>query len=293
MHLLHCTITNHINFKRMNTYTLITNQIIANIKNAKSWSDMINATSPVNITGRPYNGINRFLLGKSKYKSRIWGTFKQITQYGGRVKKGEKSSIVALWMRYKPKDATGATEERWYLKLYHVFNVEQCTFIDGNEYLAQLEGKLNKDAIPATADKVVSSYLKREHIQLVTVQNHSTPYYSPAKDLISITDHLLYKNNNEYLMTLYHEIVHSTGHPKRLHRFDVGSSVFGSHDYSLEELVAEIGANFLSASTGVSYDFMNSVAYIKSWIPHLEQHPRWIVSAASKAERAVESVLNC
>ena len=275
----------------MNTYNMITNQIIANMKNAKTWSDMITARNPVNITGRPYNGINRFLLGRSKYHSRIWGTFKQITQYGGRVQKGEKSSIVALWITYKPKNDDDNEDERWYLKLYHVFNIEQCTFIDDNEYLALLEGKLNEDDIPVSAQTVVSDYLQRENLKLVTVQHHSTPFYSPAKDLISITDHTLYKNNNEYLMTLYHEMIHSTGHPQRLHRFEVGSSVFASRDYSFEELVAEIGANFLSASTGISPDFMNSVAYIKSWVSHLEQHPRWIVSAASKAERAADLIV--
>lgn len=294
----------------MNAYKQITNRIIENLEKASSWSDMITAQNPVNITGRPYRGINLLLLGMSGYNSRIWGTFRQITQYGGRVRKGEKSSVVAFWSRYKTNFSTASqddvsagsnahadnatqAEERWYLKLYHVFNVEQCDFIEGNEYLAQLEGKTNTEAIPATPGKVVAEYFKREGIMFYTVEKHITPFYNPAKDLIGISDYKLYKNSSEFLLTLYHEIIHSTGHPSRLNRFTVGDSILQTkHAYTVEELVAEIGANFLASATGVDADFMNSVAYIKSWISHLKEHPRWIVSAASKAEKAVEYVMN-
>ena len=277
----------------MNSYQMITNQIISNLENATTWSDMISSGRPINITGRPYRGINLMLLYNSSFKSRIWGTFRQIIKHGGRVRRSEKSSIVGFWSKYKPEPSEQNKEptERWYLKIYRVFNVEQCEFIEENEYLDSLEGKLNEEPIPKVPNEVVSEYLKRENITLQRISQHSVPYYSPNKDLISISDHILYKSNDEYFMTLYHELTHSTGHPKRLKRFEVGSTVFGSQDYSLEELVAEIGANFLSAETAIKPDFLNSVSYIKGWIPQLIEHPRWIVSAASKAEQAVEYIL--
>jgi antirestriction protein ArdC len=278
----------------MNSYQQITDQIIANLENAKGWSDMISfGNRPINIIGRPYQGVNLMLLYKPEYKSRIWGTFNQIIKHGGKIRKGEKSSMVAFWSKYQPKPTAEGKkpEEKWFLKIYRVFNVEQCEFIDGNEYLESLEGKLNEDPIPAAPDEVVSDYLKRENIALQRIVRHSVPFYSPKKDLISITDHALYENNEEYLMTLFHELIRSTGHPKRLKRCEVGSSIFGSQEYSLEELVAEIGANFLSAETDVKPDFLNSVGYIKGWIPKLKEHPRWIVSAAAKAEKATEFIL--
>jgi antirestriction protein ArdC len=134
-------------------------------------------------------------------------------------------------------------------------------------------------------------YLNRENITVQRINHHATPYYSPKKDLISIPDRPLYKNNDEFYMTLFHEVIHSTGHPRRLNRFEVGGGVFGSQDYSLEELVAEIGANYLSAETSINPDFMNSVGYIKGWVSKLKEHPRWIVSAAARAEKAVGFVL--
>ena len=278
----------------MNSYQQITDQIIANLEKAKGWSDMISYSNrPISINGRPYQGVNVMLLYRPEYKSRIWGTFRQIIKHGGKVKKGEKSSIVSFWSKFTPKptDDNKNPEERWYLKIYRVFNVDQCDFIEGNEYLEYLEGKLNEESIPAVPEEVVSDYLKREYITLQRNSRHSTPFYSPNKDFISITDRKLYKNNDEYYMTLYHEMIHSTGHPKRLNRFEIGSNVFGSEEYSLEELVAEIGANFLSAETEIKPDFLNSVGYIKGWIPQLIKHPRWIVSAASKAEQSVEFIL--
>ena len=184
---------------------MITNQIISNLENATSWSDMISSGRPINITGRPYRGINLMLLYNTRFKSRIWGTFRQIIKHGGKIRKGEKSSIVCFWSRYKPEptDENKNPSERWYLKIYRVFNVEQCEFIEGNEYLESLDDTLNEEPISAIADEVVSDYLNREGIKLQTIDHHSVPYYSPSKDLISITDHSHYKNNDEYFMTLY------------------------------------------------------------------------------------------
>lgn len=278
----------------MNSYEQITQKIIENLEKANTWSDMISYShGPVNITGRPYNGINLMLLYNTEYSSKIWGTFKQIIQHGGKIKKGEKSSIVAFWSRYKPapSEENKNPEESWYLKIYRVFNVSQCEFIDGNEYLEYLEGKLNTEAIPSAPQELVDDYLNRECIAIQRFKKRAVPFYSPGKDAIGIPESTLYKSNDEYFMTLYHELVHSSGHPKRLNRFEVNGVVFNKQDYSLEELVAEIGANFLAAETAIKPDFLNSVSYVKHWVNHLKDHPRWIVSAAAKAEAATKFIL--
>ncbi len=280
----------------MNSYEQITNQIITNLENAKTWSDMINARNPINITGRAYRGINIMLLYNASYKSRIWGTFRQIIKHGGKVNKGEKSSLVGFWSKYKPTPTKQAkelveVEERWYLKVYRVFNVEQCEFIEGNEYLEALEGKLNEEPVPTIPQELTDDYLRRESIELDTDHFNPVAMYSPGKDSITMPDRSIYTCNDEFFMTLFHEMAHSTGHPKRLNRFEVSSSKYDFDGYCLEELVAEIAANFLSAETGINPDFFNSLAYIKGWIPSLKEHPRWIVSAAAKAERAVEYIL--
>lgn len=277
----------------MNSYEQITQKIIENLEAAKSWSSMISYRNyPVNITGRPYQGINRMLLYNTTYKSRIWATFRQIVQYGGKIRKGESSSIVAFWSRYlPPKQGEEKPKERWYLKCYRVFNTDQCDWLEENEYLPYLQGKINEEPAFAVPEEVVGDYLAREGIDLHTDKLIPCAVYKTSKDGIVVPERSMFKNNDEYYLTLYHELVHSTGHPKRLKRFEVGDSIYGSSEYSLEELVAEIGANFLASETDINADFMNSVAYIKGWIPKLKEHPKWIVSAAAKAEAAANFIL--
>ena len=65
---------------------------------------------------------------------------------------------------------------------------------------------------------------------------------------------------------------------------------FGDADYSKEELVAEMGAAFLCAATGIDPDatLTNSAAYIKNWLRVLNDDPQMIVQAASKAQKAAD-----
>ena len=68
---------------------------------------------------------------------------------------------------------------------------------------------------------------------------------------------------------------------------------FGSETYSKEELVAELGASYLVNASGLetSSSFRNSTAYIQRWLSALKDDKRFIVSAASKAEKAVRLIL--
>jgi antirestriction protein ArdC len=99
----------------------------------------------------------------------------------------------------------------------------------------------------------------------------------------------------EFYSTLFHEMVHSTGHRDRLGRLDVGVKLasFGSEEYSKEELIAEIGSAFLMNHIGIETikTFKNSAAYIQSWLKVLRDDKRFIVSASSKAEKAMKYIL--
>ena len=94
-----------------------------------------------------------------------------------------------------------------------------------------------------------------------------------------------------YYGTLFHELVHSTGHESRLHR--IFGDRFGDELYSKEELVAEMGAAFLCAIAGIANEHTdrNTTAYIQNWITTLEKDNRLIVHAAANAQRAVDLIL--
>jgi antirestriction protein ArdC len=103
----------------------------------------------------------------------------------------------------------------------------------------------------------------------------------------------LFKDSESYYVTLYHELIHSTGHSKRLNRFadNVDSGIFGSESYSKEELIAELGAAFLCARTKIdNRQVKQSAGYIQSWLKALKNDSRFVIHAASKAQKAVDFV---
>jgi antirestriction protein ArdC len=96
-----------------------------------------------------------------------------------------------------------------------------------------------------------------------------------------------------YYATLFHELVHSTGHPRRLARFtpDAPPPPFGTPDYSREELVAELGAAFLCAEAGISNCTIdNSAAYLAGWLRVLRTDKRAVVLAAGAAAKAANLI---
>lgn len=102
-------------------------------------------------------------------------------------------------------------------------------------------------------------------------------------------------SSNIVAVLVFHELAHSTGSEKRLNRFSLGSLLNESKEcYSKEELIAEISSTTILSTLGLETpsSFRNSVAYIQGWIKALNDDKRMIVSAASKAEKAVSLIMN-
>lgn len=120
----------------------------------------------------------------------------------------------------------------------------------------------------------------------------------PAKDMIAVPPRESFASNEAFLVTLLHEMGHSTGHPNALGR-DLGGT-FGSKSYAFEELIAEFSSMFSASDLGLSGDldpesdhFKQHVAYLQSWQSALEDDPDLLFRAASAAEKATESVIGC
>ena len=255
-------------------------------------------------TGRPYSLLNQMLLGKAGE----WATFKQITEAGGKVKKGEKSSIVVFWKfnEVKKTNSKGeeVTERIPMLRYFNVFHVETQTEDIKVKDRPVTETKVvahptapqtdaEWEAIEA-ADEVVRAYLDRSGVKLTEVFGSDRAFYRPATDSVEVPARAQFKDAAEFYATLFHELTHSTGHESRLDRFrDAGSHAFGSENYSKEELVAELGASALVNLFGIETksQFRNSTAYIQSWIKALRNDTKLIVSASSKAEKAINFII--
>ncbi|MCA9068060.1 MAG: DNA primase, partial [Planctomycetaceae bacterium] len=112
-------------------------------------------------------------------------------------------------------------------------------------------------------------------------------------DTIEIAEPARFESRESYYATLFHECVHSSGHSKRLDRgLDTRLAPFGSPDYSREELVAEMGAAFLAAASGISPPTIEqSAAYIDGWRKKLTDDKKLVIAAAGAAQRAADWIL--
>ena len=173
------------------------------------------------------------------------------------------------------------------LRYYNVFHISQ---VDGVEPLTLPFAEV--EPIEA-ADKIITEYVEREHITFEECASNEA-FYSPSNDRVVVPMKEQYENINEYYSTTFHELTHSTGHKSRLARLETGAiASFGSETYSKEELVAEIGSASLMNMLGIEtpQTFKNSTAYIQNWLQVLKNDNKFIVSASSKAEKAVNFIL--
>ena len=102
-----------------------------------------------------------------------------------------------------------------------------------------------------------------------------------------------FKSDASYYSVLFHELVHSTGHESRLKRETLTQMAeFGDDNYSLEELVAEIGTCYLQSYAGITSEFQQSAAYLQGWLAKFKGEKRFIFQAARAAQKAVDFILN-
>lgn len=278
----------------INVYELVTNRIIEQLENnivpwAKPWGGTLDGAFN-RVSKKPYSILNQMLL---KYDGE-YASFKQWKDLGGHIRKGEKSEIVVFWKMYpikeKQDDGTEIIKTIPLLKYINVFHISQ---VDGVEPLKQ---KVTHDIEPIDkAEKILNDYWNRENITIEHVKGDKA-FYSPMFDKIQLPLFEQFKQSEEYYSTAFHESIHSTMKTSRCNRQEdrKGKVVsFGSEEYSKEELVAEVGSAQLMNIVGVetTKSFRNSTAYIQSWLKVLRNDNKFIVSASSKAVKAVNYIL--
>lgn len=278
----------------INVYELVTNRIIEQLENnivpwEKPWSGTLDGAFN-RVSKKPYSILNQMLL---KYDGE-YASFKQWKDLGGHIRKGEKSEIVVFWKMYpikeKQDDGTETIKTIPLLKYINVFHISQ---VDGVEPLKQ---KVTHDIEPIDkAEKILNDYWNRENITIEHVKGDKA-FYSPMFDKIQLPLFEQFKQSEEYYSTAFHESVHSTMKTSRCNRQEdrKGKVVsFGSEEYSKEELVSEVGSAQLMNIVGIetTKSFRNSTAYIQSWLKVLRNDNKFIVSASSKAEKAVNYIL--
>ena len=246
--------------------------------------------------GHQYRGINKLVLNISAqnggYKSPIWFTFKKAKELGGKVRKGEKGTAIFYYAKGEYEDDDGNKQNYMSQRVYHVFNKEQIEWDpEMNNYENFIDDKEFHNREHDSAMDICAEYLYREKLKVTHVPGSA--YYSPTKDYINVPDPKALVTYDDYYPILFHEMAHSTGAKNRLDRDGITKpNSFGSHEYSQEELVAEMTSAYLCGRTNWNVPQLDqSAAYIQGWLKVLDGNKEILQKAASEAEKAYEFIL--
>lgn len=275
-------------------YQSVTNSIIEAIESGQTadkyqmpWAGY--NSIPMNATsGKAYRGVNIPVLWvhqmKGGYKSGLWGTYKQWAEKGAQVRKGEKGSHIVFWktLEIEPQDDNVEGETRMFARWSVVFNADQVEGFTIPE--PKHEGHAERIA---AADQFASQ------TKAVIKTGSGEAYFDRLADTIAMPDMGRFFDTvtstatEGYYSTLLHELTHWSGAASRLNRAQ--GKRYGDHGYAFEELVAELGSAMLCAMLGITTSTRADHAqYIDGWLKALKDDKRFIFSAASQAQKAVD-----
>lgn len=277
----------------MDIYQQVTDRIITLIENGtvpwrKCWS--AGSGMPKNlISKKEYRGINVFILASSCYSSPYWLTYRQATELGGFVRKGEKSTPVIFWKmldKHDQDDDSKASGRIPMLRQYHLFSSEQCENVP---IPPDPEETINPFSPIEKCEQIIAGYKNRPDIHY----GGSKAFYRPSEDRVQMPHEHTFNTSADFYQVLLHELSHSTGHKSRLARKEViERNEFGSEDYSAEEICADLSASMLCAVAGISNQTIEmSASYIKGWLSVLRSDKKAIVVAAARAQAAADHIL--
>ena len=279
----------------------------------KDWRDSTNGAPRNAVSMKPYRGVNRWMTLLTHmimgYQDPRWLTYRQAEALGGHVRKGERSTEIVFWKRVPMRDRDdsggngpqgdgqpgGGTvgedgKPRTYpmLRSYRVFNLEQtedCRI----EPLPQPEAQ-DHDPIEQ-AEAIIAGMPNPPAFQTYENANHA-PHYAPAVDTVRVPGMGRYRSTEGYYNTVFHELVHATGHPKRLDRFGLDANAGDLHAYGREELTAAMGSAMLAAHAGtLAAVIERDASYIRHWRDTISADKPMIVRSATLAQRAVDLIL--
>lgn len=240
-----------------------------------------------------YSGFNSVylscLMHEQGWSDPRFYTYDNAQKAGGQVRKGSKSTIVVYNKRVtkKDKDDPDKVKAFWLMKFYRVFNAAQVDGLDVYDPTPKDEEVyIHEDESYPVAANLCDDWLECLN---GFYEGGDSAYYTPLLDTINMPLQEQFVSLAAYYQTLFHEMIHSSGHSSRLDRLERGG--FGSDPYAKEELIAEFGAAFMCANSDVPLREDTSAAYIKSWAAKCKDDPGLLVTAVNAAQVAADLVL--
>lgn len=264
-------------------YESVTARIIEHIEanGTLPWSKPWHSLPPQNaISGRPYSGINRLILSMTEFSDPRWLTFRAVAELGGRVIKGSRGTTICFWHFDDEEDRDGSNRRCW-MRTYTVFNIEQTEGLT----LPTLPRREEANAQPLQA---LAELLQDWEDRPACCRSNDGAYYVPSTDTVWLPPSFEFISPEMFVSVALHEYVHCTGAAHRLARPGVLSVERGSAKYAEEELVAQLGAEFLLQEMGIDCAFEASAAYMSGWLNAIQSDARLVFRAASAAQKAAD-----
>ena len=258
------------------------------------WLDLWRSGQPANLlTGEPYTGINALILGISPFKSPYWISESQCEFK--RVRLPSKSPAF-LTIHRRVLEEIIPRHKPWDPPLHRVlpsfgviktFNFDTIRGIpDPGPPAARLAPKN-----PVEFCEKIIRYMPRPP-RLKHDRRCKHARYVLSKDVVLTPPPGLYKQAGVYYATLFHELIHSTGHQSRLGRQSIEEiSSINEKRYTLEELVAEIGGAALCWIGGIPVLAPDAPEQARvQWLDCLTKNPQLVLAGLGQAAAAVHYV---
>ena len=280
--------------ERFDIHQHITDKIIAAIERGAGefrlpWHRSAgNIMRPVNIASKKaYRGVNVLALwataDEKGYSSGVWGTYKQWSQAGAQVRKGEKSAYVVFY-----KEITVAADDATATRPIPVFSPARRPCSPPSRSTAGRRS-YRRPATVITPIEQAEAFVAATGASIT--HGGSRAFYRPSTDSIQLPPREAFIGTatsspaESYYSTLLHELTHWTGHETRCNR-QLGKR-FGDDAYAMEELVAELGAAFLCADLRITDEpRADHAQYLDHWLTVMKADKKAIFTAASKASEA-------
>ena len=265
------------------------------------------------ITKKQYHGINNVTLSlvsmSRGYGDYRWVTFNQMQEKGWTFKTDEEGNSLGK--------GAGVSIEYFDLidkqtgKRLDKSVLDGMTIEEKNDYFSQNVKPIRKfyrvfngdiiNGIPALEKTEINPMEKVDRVeQLLDYWNEneakivyggSQAYYRPKTDEIHLPNREKFFSMQEFYSTALHELGHSTGHESRLNRNI--ENLFGTPDYALEELRAEIASMFIEQDLEIQVDAehkRNNSAYIAAWKQEIKDNPNALFTAITDADKIAKYV---
>ena len=262
----------------------VTSQIIDQLSNGiVPWKISLTGNGlPQNALSRKtYRGLNTWLLLGHHFKENHFLSEAQIKQLGGSINPpGDSGFPVVFW-----KAMEG--EEKPSIQSITVFNTEQCTGIAKDKIPFPVKASI--DPIKK-CESLFTSMFNPPNIQHA---KENTVYYDPERDSIQIPPMQQFESPDLYYLTLFNELVRSAYHPSRPLKTEIEIKQCNAEPFTLEALVAEMGASYLAQWAGLKVEVAEEdEAYFNTWIKLFTEDIFLLVKAGTIAQKAVDSIIN-